>query len=521
MGSGFRVGSPRTGWRSVCFALAAAAILAVVIVPMGSAKPPASAIKLYQVCLKAGDGSQPCTTWDANGGTPSIVAGSHAQLQVTFHDDASSNQMLGSANLTVPTGLGLTIDTSGSSSSTNYATYASTSTSTTLQLRNLNLSPGGYVTVAFYVNASSACGSGTWTIQAKQANDFSGAGNDFSPPTATSGLTSQITGGCHLAWLYQPSSAKQSQTITDTPFAPSGAGVHAVAVQLQDSNGNPVALNTGTAALSVSGTFDACGTGCNPAFTGTTSSTFVNGTATFPSFMSAYTGSGFSATASALGVQTVASSPSFVIQQNGTSCNGQNPCQLSSPLANGGAVQILGNGGNFLFLALNRTQIPPGALSGGCANFIGTGVGFNETDGRNGDGTLDVTLSLSNAGLKRVYGPNYGQPNVPICVGVRRLDANQQPINCTQAGGGPAWADRTLGPDGKFNGSYGLASCDAVSGDPGYGYWWGILGTFQDPNPPFNSTQIPLITSWGSSPDGASRMFTIHFPALWDAGCYG
>jgi len=194
---------------------------------------------------------------------------------------------------------------------------------------------------------------------------------------------------------------------------------------------------------------------------------------------------------------------------------------LSSPLANGGAVQILGNGGNFLFLALSRTQIPPVALQSGCANFIGTGVGFNETDGRNGDGTLDVTLSLSNAGLKKAYGPNYGQPNVPICVGVRRLDANQQPINCTQAGGGPAWADRTLGPDGKFTGSYDVARCDADPADPGYGYWWGILGTFQDPNPPFDSNLIPLITAWGSSPDGASRTFTLHFPASWDAGCYG
>jgi hypothetical protein len=230
-----------------------------------------------------------------------------------------------------------------------------------------------------------------------------------------------------------------------------------------------------------------------------------------------------------------------VIEQNGTDCAGMDPCTLISPLDNGGAVQIEGNDGNFLYLALNKTQVPGGAL-GGCANFkkspdgvYGTGVGFNETDSRNGDGTLDITLSLSISGLKKMYGANYGQPNIPICVGVRRLNLTtkpQQPINCDQSGGGTAWPARHLGLDGKWDGTYTHARCDETVGDPGYGYWWGILGTFQDPEPgatfddpsgdtQFDSTQIPLITGWGTSPDGLSRTFTIHVPAGWDAGCYG
>jgi hypothetical protein len=487
--------------------LAVLVALAVVLTPTGSAKPPASAIKLYQVCLAAGDGTVPCTSWDSSGGAVSALAGSHAEMQVTIHNDKTSNQTLGSANLTVPAGLGLTIDTAGSSSATGYSTYASTSTSTTLQLRNLNLSANGQATVAFYVNSSSTtCGEGTWGIQVKQSNDFNGAGNDFSPPTASSGLTSLITSGCHLAWIDQPASANQSVPITDTPFTPSGTNVHNVTVAIEDASNNVLNLNTGTATLAVNGSFDACGTGCNPQFTGT-SATFQGGIATFSTFQSAYTGTGFTATASALGLSTGPSSPSFVIQQNGTDCLGQDPCLLNTTI-NNSPVTISGSGGNFIYIALGASQLDPSvyAAGGGCANFKGTGTSFAETNARNGDGTIDITISIANSALKKTYGPNYGQPNVPICAGVKRLDANHNPVDCTadQLLGG--WADRTLASNGTFNGGYSTAVCGAG------GYWWGILGTFQDPNPPFDSTQIPLITAWGSSPDGVYRTFTVHEP---------
>lgn len=486
-------------------AFAALAALAVVLAPTGSAKPPTASIKLYQMCLTAGNGLSPCTTWDTSGGAVSTVAGSHAEMQVTMHNDATSNVTLGSANLTVPAGLGLTIDTAGSTGETNYSTYASTSTSTTLQLRNLNLAANGQVTVAFFVNSSSAtCGEGTWGMQVKQSNDFNGTGNDFSPPTKSSGLTSLITSGCHLAWKYQPASADQSTPITDTAFTQSGINVHSVAVQILDGSNQPLNLNSGTVTLAVTGSFDDCGTDCTPQFTGT-SATFQSGTATFPKFMSAYTGIGFTATASALGLNTPASSPPFVIQTNGVDCVGQNPCTVSGSVGNG-QVTINANGGKFLYLAVSSTQLPSSVTQGGgCDSFIGTGTSFTESDARNGDGTLDITISIKNKDLKRVYGPNYGQPNVPICAGVKRLDADNNPVECSNDPLG-GFADRHL-TNGIFDGTYGTAVCGAG------GYWWGVLGTFQDPlSLGFDSTLQPLITAWGSSPDGVYRTFTVHEP---------
>lgn len=511
--------------------LALVSLLAVVLAQSGSAKPPSAQIKLYQVCLTAGDGGAPCTSWDSLGGALSAVTGSHPELQITLHNDTSSNQALGSVNLTVPPGLGLTIDTT-SPMATNYSMYASTSTSDTLQLRNLNLATNASVTVAFFVNASStSCNDGTWGIQVKQSNDFNGSGNDFSQPTKSSGLTSLITGGCHLAWASQPASAKPSETITDTPFTQSGANVNNVAVEVQNANNRPIDLNTGTATMTISG--DGCGTGCTQQFQGLTSTTFQGGRATFPGLKSAYTGTGFTATVNALGLQSPVSSPSFLIQQNGIDCDGLDPCPLDTQIGNLD-VNVDANGGNFLFVAVNSSTIPSSVTQsdGGCAYFkgtagaLGTTPGFVVSDGRTDTGTVDITISIPTKDLRKAYGPNYGQPNVPICVGAKRLVGNE-PVDCNTEDPSQGFADRTLDPTTHtFNGGYAAAKCGHD------GYWWGILGTFQDPNAlgfktfqdptlPPDPGLIPLITGWGSSPDGLSRTFTIHQPANWDGqfGC--
>ncbi len=348
----------------------------------------------------------------------------------------------------------------------------------------------------------------TWNPPpAKQSNDFNGSGNDYLLKQ-WSGLTSLVTAGCHLEWIYEPASAKQSQTITDTAFNPAvGPDVHNVAVEVQDANDDPIDLDTGTATLAVTGTFDPCGLSCNPAFTGLTSSTFQNGRATFPNLNSAYTGTGFTAQASALGLETPASDPPFVVTQNGTDCAGLDPCFLSTPLTNS-QVDVKGSGGNFTFIAIRGVTIDPSTTNGGCANFIGTKAGdFEESDGRNGDGTLDITYYIKDKDLKAAYGANYGQPNVPICAGAKYL-VNNTPVACNDPNylGQQGWADRLLGADGKFNGLYDVARCAED------GFWYGILGTKQDPNPPFDSNAVPLITDWGTTPDGVYRTFNIHIP---------
>jgi hypothetical protein len=485
---------------------AALAALAVVLVPTGSAKPPTAPIKLYDVCLEGG--TTPCTSWSSTGGSTSTISGANPQVTLNVQNESGSNTTLGSLNLDMPSGITLQVPVGAAGDP-----ITGTSTITQLQLRNLNLAPGSSYHVTFTIAAPSVCGTVQWNSPAaKQSNDFNGSGNDYAL-TKTGGLTSLITNGCHLAWIHQPASAKQSTTITDTPFTSSGNDV-AVAVE-NASNAVMTNLNTGTATATLAlttGSFDDCGAGCSPSFS-YTPPTFTNGVATFTDFQSAYTGTGFTVTASALGLSTPASSPPFVIQTNGVDCLGQDPCLL-----NGGAgdvqVNASANGGNFLFIAVGPASAPGlVTTSGGCANFKWPfNDGFALTDGRTAQGTVDVTVSIPQKDLKQVYGPNYGQPNVPICAGAMRL-VNNQPVSCTTdvTNGLGGWADRTLGSDGRFNGGYSTAVCD-----PTTGYWWGILGTFQDPNPPFNSNSIPLITGWGSSPDGVYRTFTIHEPSGWD-----
>ena len=305
-------------------------------------------------------------------------------------------------------------------------------------------------------------------------------------------------------WIYEPASAKQSQTITDTAFNPTvGPDVHNVAVEVQDAIGDPIDLDTGTATLAVTGTFDPCGLSCQPAFTGLTSSTFQNGRATFPALNSAYTGTGFTAQASALGLETPASDPPFVVTQNGTDCAGLDPCFLSASLTNS-QVDVTGSGGNFTFIAIRR-DVDLSTTDGGCANFIGTKAGdFEESDGRNGDGTLDFTHYIKDIDLKAAYGANYGSRTSHLRR--REVPGQQRPFRATTP---TTWAsglaDRMLGADGKFNGT-------VRRGAPCPGFWYGILGTKQDP------TRCSTRARCRSSPPGVPRRMAgyrklnIHIP---------
>jgi hypothetical protein len=474
-------------------AVGALAALAVVLTPAGSAGTTSKPFAAVFGSVVAADGSVPLTI-----------------------TDEAKNQLLGSANVVAPAGVSIV----GTTAPTANLDPAQTFPTQTLMLRNLNLDPPSNATTfstTIYVAASS-CGAFTWSIVAHQSNDYnSNPGNALYLDSANSSLNTVATAGCHLAWVYQPASANQSATITDTAFTPSGSGVHNVAVAVEDSTNQPVNLNSGTATLSMAGgSFDACGTGCTPSFSGLTSTTFHNGVATFPNFQSAYTGSGFTMQANAYGLTSPASTPPFVIEPNGLNCVGKDPCVLDTSFGTGGSADISGHGGNFLYLAVSSTQIPSDVLAagGGCASFTGTGVTFAEMDARNGNGTVDITLSIPNKKLKAAYGPNYGNPDIPICAGAKRIDANNQPVDCHTdvTNGLPGFADRTLDPSTHvFNGGYSTAQCGSD------GYWWGILGTYQDPiGLGFDANLIPLITSWGGTLTSGTRTVVVHEPAGWD-----
>ncbi|OLE01838.1 MAG: hypothetical protein AUG91_00130 [Actinobacteria bacterium 13_1_20CM_4_69_9] len=129
-------------------------------------------------------------------------------------------------------------------------------TSGELQLRNLSVAPGSPpLRVSFSVVTSCTGASGTWKVPAKQSNNFLGNGNDFAL-VQSGGLTSGVgTSNCRLVWLYPPSHANKSATITTTAYTPTvGGNVHYVTVEAVGADGvTPLDLNTGTASLSPTG----------------------------------------------------------------------------------------------------------------------------------------------------------------------------------------------------------------------------------------------------------------------------
>src|SRR5262249_25895993 len=128
---------------------------------------------------------------------------------------------------------------------------------------------------------------------------------------------------------------------------------------------------------------------------------------------SAANGCTLSATSTTSPTYNSGTSASFNVTPDGTYCIGLPVCTLNTPLTNS-QVTTTGSGGNFTYIAISGITIDPAQTAGGCANFIGTNAGdFEETDGRNGDGTLDFVYYILTSALTQAYGPNYGQPNVP------------------------------------------------------------------------------------------------------------
>jgi hypothetical protein len=311
-----------------------------------------------------------------------------------------------------------------------------------------------------------------------------------------------------LYFVTQPASAVVNTVLTDqvnggTVSPPAGNPIQ-VGVQTTDGTNFQQLNGTGSVSMAISGA------GCTLAASGTSAS-FSGGVASFSTLTPTSVANGCTLNATTTSGYNSATSTPFNVAQSG--CYGS-PCTITTQGQNGSQLITTAAGG-FVFVIVNSAPSIPDT-NGGCANFIGTGTGFDETDGRNADGTLDFTLYITNNALKNAYGPNYGQPDVPICSGAKRLDSDQQPVDCGTdlANGLQGFADRVLGTDGKFNGHYSTAQCGAG------GYWWGILGTKQDPSSlGFDSSQIPLITGWGT--DGPSRTFNIHVPPGWDIGFKG
>lgn len=267
-------------FRTLKFALATAALLllssAAYLQPAQAANP---AIKQYT------SSAVPAT----------VGAGSTATYTVTLSNLPASPQILGSANLSAATnattsahfsllkpapasGFPQTL-TQPLLDGTTPVGSAVLRNATQIELRNLSVSPGHFVTVSF--SAEAPCvGMGlsySWNTIVKQSNDFNGnPGNNFNQvgsPAATA-----VTGACHLVFSASPLSTRAANTITDALF--STGGPVRVTVMSQVTATTPVSTRAtfSTAAVTVSAA-DIDGTPLT--LQGTTAHAAVSGVATF------------------------------------------------------------------------------------------------------------------------------------------------------------------------------------------------------------------------------------------------
>lgn len=446
-----------------------------------------------------------------------VAATTSVTLKIT---NGSSNQSLGSANVTAAKGPGSTGTLQ--LSNTNYVPTQGTfdgSSPTVLKLRNMNLAPGASMSVTMDQTAPCAGGVYTWSIQAKQSNDFNGPpGNDFLVNGGTQPTTT-VTGTCKLVFGVQPHSAFLNTTVTGSPYDSTGSDV-TVFLDNPGNPGHPVPGITGSVTLNLIDNAGCAASLATSSFSdvGTAVNFDANGVATFD---------GLQSSAAATGCQLYATSPSYEKSDNsaafdisyGAPCS-NGVCPTSSGTLDANSKLDAGATGAFRFLAFNVSSIPPAVTgsSGGCAGFQSvytainsSGGVFNETDsGATGTTNKTFRYYINKKLVQKKFGNNSGQQFIPICAGGQRLDPQTgQAINCNaDAKGG--WIGKKLDPaTGLFNGQYGSAVCDAD------GLWWGILTSFQDNNSgAFDPATTPTVTGWNS--DTTYRWFDISVPNPWD-----
>jgi hypothetical protein len=185
--------------------------------------------------------------------TPTMVAGGQTTVFSAMFVNNTGTQQLGSANITPPsTPAGFTVSAASVSGCVGCANVVGN----VVQLRGLNLSPvapNNSVTVTFSVTAPCASGIGTWAVEAKQSNNFSGPpGNDLSFDSADStGLTTTVNGSCQLVFGTVPTDTTINTTITTQPF---NAGGGPIQVDVEDGNGNLVTTSTAPITVQIAAT---------------------------------------------------------------------------------------------------------------------------------------------------------------------------------------------------------------------------------------------------------------------------
>lgn len=333
-------------WRRSVWALA----LAALVVGLVGAAQAAPSTKKYQVTI------DPVTA----------AAGSTANHTLTLRNDTTSSQQLGSANVSVPTGFA--VNSVGTPTASGGKSWSAALGTNVIELRAASqsdsLAPGQSVSTSMSVTTACNANSGQpWGTVAKQANNFSGSGNDFKS-LGDPALTVTQGGGtvARLVFVQQP----PATTEKNSPFTVSVKAVDSCGFDTTSSQSASLAYGSnpgGATALNV------------------TPQSLSSGTATFSGVSVDETGVGYTLVASATGFQSATSNTFNVVD---ALCVPTDPvCEATD---DSGTTRV-------------KTPAPP---PGGTMAFTFSGLG---TSFDCGDGTLQTI------GAQTTIDPNgYTQP---------------------------------------------------------------------------------------------------------------
>ena len=330
----------------------------------------------------------------------------------------------------------------------------------------------------------------------------------------------------HLEVTQQPLVGGKSSWLLETDNALTQFGAQ---VTIYDAFGNVATEEDGDAAEGqVALTLHQKGT--SGSLGGTTSVTPTAGVASFSGLTVDASSVGYTVSASYSDGVTGATSDPFDVYLTLNDCAAAGTqCGIQQFNVDSDTTTQVQGDGSFAFLGVAKVPFSANGVPAGCQSFAQDETGsapvvvIDQRSSLSGD--LYVTYGISKTLVAKKYGSNKGQQFIPLCVGARRIafDAGSGttvPVPCDQPYDGQpqtGWVGKTLDANGLFvPGSTSPAICDANPSDPGYGYFWGIAGSFQDATAPKRSPRIdpaanPTVTSWTS--DTTYRYFTLRFPS--------
>ena len=340
-------------------------------------------------------------TWTQQ--TQAISAGAFTlYFRVTNTSSGSQAVPYGSFQLKVPTGISVPrtggaslVSSSPTNGNFNAPSVDATTTPETITVTSNGptgdgIVPGGSLTISVSGIASASVCPGTWGVEVKQSNDFSGSGNDF----LGNNVSTPVSGGAQLIWTTQPMDTEYDKDMGASSVPPAPP-----AVTLEDACGNPVSITSFVVS-------DAAGalTPQTPAISG--------GTATLNHVQ--FSDYGFSDTLTATANGVSATSTSFNVFQSWQIC-GSGPCStptLGTKLGETLVGVVTGGGiaGDQLSAGVKGVVDPTDTCGGTTSEpAIGEIVSFN-INGR----SKTVTMTLAKNFV--LVNPNNGTPFMDICL---------------------------------------------------------------------------------------------------------